>query len=335
MTVQATDFELRSLYRLVEALSPRVSIAAAAVALAGCSSLPTVTPDMGRGGNSVQLQAANGRILSPERSREIIAKAAQGKTTSDVLSRHLAVEEAVAEAPLTTGNRVALLENGPATYAAMLAAIAATTDSIHMETYILEEDEAGQRFADALLERRAAGVQVALMHDGAGTLGTSSAYWKRLTDGGIAVVEYNPVNPLKAKAGWEVNQRDHRKMLVVDGRTVIMGGINISAVYSGSAPGGSGPSRSKSKLPWRDTDLQLDGPVVAEFQRLFLDNWQSQKGPPLEPRNFYPTLPPQGDEIVRAIGSTPEDPFSLIYVTLLSAINSAEQEILLTNAYFV
>ena len=304
-------------------------------ALAGCTALPIVNPDMAPAGAApVQLQAANGRILSAARSREIIARATAGNAESDVVAHHLAVEEAVADAPLTTGNRVTLLENGPATYGAMLAAIAAATDTINMETYILEEDGAGQRFAEALLARQAAGVQVALLHDSVGTLGTSKAYWQRLTDGGIKVLEYNPVNPLKAKAGWEVNQRDHRKLLILDGRTAIMGGINISSVYSGSAPGRM-PSAGKKGLPWRDTDLQLDGPVVAELQKLFLANWEQQKGEPLPARDYYPKLERQGEEIVRAIGSSPEDPYSAIYVTLLSAINSAETEVLLTNAYFV
>ena len=304
--------------------------------LAGCSALPTVNPDMAPAGAApVQLQAASGRILSAERSREIIARATEGGASGDVVARHLAIEQAVSDAPLTIGNRVALLENGPATYRAMLAAIAAATDSINMETYILEEDGAGQRFAEALLARQAAGVQVALLHDSVGTLGTSKAYWQRLTDGGIKVLEYNPVNPLKAKAGWEVNQRDHRKLLVVDGRTAIMGGINISAVYSGSAPRRLASAPSQKGLPWRDTDLQLDGPVVAELQKLFLANWEQQKGEPLGARDYFPKLERQGNEIVRAIGSSPAGPFSAIYVTLLSAINSAESEILLTNAYFV
>ncbi len=88
-------------------------------------------------------------------------------------------------------------------------------------------------------------------------------------------------------------------------------------------------------MPWRDTDLQIDGPVVAEFQKLFLATWAAQKGEPLAPRNFYPPLQAEGHEVVRAIGSSPDDAFSLIYVTLMSAIDSAETEVWLTNAYFV
>ena len=309
-----------------------------ALALAGCSSLPRISPDLGRADpGSVQFQAANGRILSPERSRALIDKLAGSGEKTDVLARHLAIEQAVAGGPLTLGNRVVILENGPTTYAAMLGAIASARDSINMETYILEDDEAGQQFAAALVKKQAEGVQVNLIYDSVGTLGTKKEFFKTLTDAGIQVVEFNPVNPLAAKAGWDVNQRDHRKLLVVDGRSAILGGINISSVYSGgsSRPGGGSGSGKKSDLPWRDTDLLIEGPVVASLQKLFFETWQDQKGPPLGSRRYLPALEPRGSEVVRAIGSNPDEPFSQIYVTLISAINSAESEILLTNAYFV
>ncbi|MEO7152071.1 MAG: cardiolipin synthase B, partial [Burkholderiaceae bacterium] len=170
------------------------------LALAGCSSLPVITPDMARPDPAgVQFQAANGRIVSPERSKELIAQLG-GAERSDVLARHLALEQAVADSPLVLGNRVVILENGPNTYAAMFSAIAGARDSINMETYILEDDEVGRKLADALIAKQAQGVQVNLIHDGVGTLGTKKEYFKRLSDAGINVVEFNPVNPLAAKA---------------------------------------------------------------------------------------------------------------------------------------
>ncbi|HEX2541572.1 MAG TPA: cardiolipin synthase [Caldimonas sp.] len=311
-------------------------LAALIALLGGCNSLPVVSRDLVRvDPNGVQLRAASGRILSPQRSREIIERLSAGGTQTDILTRHLAVEEAVAGAPLTLGNRAVLLEDGPATYAAMFAAIDAARDHVNMETYILEDDEVGRRFADALLRKQAEGVQVNLIHDSVGTLGTPKAFFKRLTDAGIQVLEFNPVNPLTAKAGWDINQRDHRKMLITDGRTAIMGGINISNVYSGASASRGSSRGGKEALPWRDTDLLLEGPVVATLQKLFFETWEKQKGPPVAPRQYYPPLAPRGKEVVRAIGSTPDEPFSQIYVTLISAINSAESEIFVTNAYFV
>jgi cardiolipin synthase len=315
--------------------------AVGALALTGCGALPVITPDLARADPaSVQFQAANGRILSSESSKELIAKLG-GSQSSDVLARHLALEQAVADGPLVLGNRVVILENGPNTYAAMFSAIAAARDSINMETYILEDDEVGQRLADALVAQQQQGVQVNLIYDAVGTLGTKKEYFKRLSDAGVNVLEFNPVNPLVAKAGWAVNQRDHRKLLVVDGRSAVLGGINISSVYSSSGQGSAGGSASggsrgdKESLPWRDTDLLIEGPVVAPLQKLFMETWQAQKGKPLAPRRYFPPLQAQGQEVVRAIGSAPDEPFSQIYVTLISAINSAESEIMVTNAYFV
>ncbi len=316
-------------------------VLSAALVLGGCSALPVITPDMSRPDpQGVQFQAASGRILSPERSKELLQALASG---SDVLERHMALEQQVAVNPLVLGNRVVLLENGPSTYSAMLDAIASARDSINLETYILDADDVGQHFADALIAKQQQGVQVNLIHDSVGTLGTPKAFFKRLSDAGVNVLEFNPVNPLKAKAGWDVNQRDHRKLLVVDGRSAVLGGINISSVYSsspsrgsaGAGLGSSGVGDKKDALPWRDTDLLIEGPVVASLQKLFIDTWNDQKGAPLAPRDYLPALSRQGEEVVRAIGGNPDEPFSQIYVTLISAINSAESEILLTNAYFV
>ncbi|MEO8923866.1 MAG: phospholipase D-like domain-containing protein [Caldimonas sp.] len=319
------------LFRLMRSLA-----AGAAVALAGCGVFPIITPDMAPPDpGSVQFQTASGRVLSPERSKEIIAQLSQGDAGSDMLARHLAVEQQLAGSPLSLGNRVTLLENGPDTYAAMLSAITDAHDHINMETYIFEDDDAGRRFADALLAKQRAGVQVNLIRDSVGTLGTPRAFFDRLQHAGIAVVEFNPVDPLRAKAGWDVNQRDHRKLLVVDGRTAVLGGINISSVYSGGSSVHIGKRENNTNLPWRDTDLQIDGPVVATLQKLFMATWSDQKGPPLASRNYFPPLAVDGHEVVRVIGSGPDQTVNLNYVTLLSAINSAEHDVLLTNAYFV
>jgi cardiolipin synthase A/B len=305
--------------------------------LGACSSLPIVVPDMARTRAPVQVESADGKLLSTSQSKAIIDRLKAGGKQTSVLDRHLAVEEAIAGNPLTAGNAAILLEDGPATYAAMLQAIRTARDHINMETYILEADEIGEKFATALIEKQRQGVQVNLIHDSVGTLGTPKEFFERLKQAGIKVLEFNPVNPVNAKAGWDVNQRDHRKILIVDGQTAFLGGINISGVYStGSGSAGSSIGSGKAKdRPWRDTDLQLTGPVVADLQKMFIETWESQKGEPLAKRNYFPKIAPKGKEVVRAIASAPEEPFSPIYATFLSAINSAETEILLTNAYFV
>ena len=310
------------------------SLCLVALVMVSCSALPVIVPDMARSAHRPVLAGAQGP-MSAARSREILAKLEGAAGPTHIFDRHLALEQAVAGGPLRAGNRVRLLQNGPQTYLAMFAVIDAARDSINLETYILEDDEVGRRFVDALIVKQRAGVQVNLIYDGVGAIGTPSALFQRLRDNGVRTLEFNPVNPLVAKAGWDVNHRDHRKLLIVDGRTVILGGINVSGVYSGGSLGRRTPARANHKVPWRDTDLQIDGPVVAEFQNLFLATWAKQQGEPLAARAYFPPLTRQGDEVMRAIGTSPDDAVSRIYVTLMSAIGSAETEILLTNAYFV
>jgi len=303
--------------------------------LAGCSSLPTIVPDLARNTTSApQLQGARGP-LSPSQSRAVLDRLRGKGADTDILDRHLAIEEAIVGSPLTTGNQVVLLQDGPATYQAMFAAIMAAKDHINMETYALEDDEVGQRFAQALIEKQRQGVQVNVIRDSAGTFSTPSAFFDRLKETGIKVLEFNPINPLLARKEWELNQRDHRKLLIVDGRTVFLGGINISSVYSGGSFSRSSHKPRDGSPAWRDTDLQLSGPVAAEFQKLFIATWENQKGEPLAQKNYFPQLQSVGRQVVRAIGSSPEEPYSLIYATLLSAIGNAEKSIHITNAYFV
>ena len=302
--------------------------------LSACGSLPRIVPDMARAAPAARLETARGP-LSAARSKQVIEGLRSAGKDTDVLDRHLALEQAISDSPLLAGNKVTLLQDGPATYAAMLSAIGAARDHIHMETYILEDDEVGRQFADALIAKQRQGVQVNLIHDSVGTLGTPKEFFQRLADSGVKVLEFNPVNPLTAKAGWDVNQRDHRKLLIVDGKVALLGGINISSVYSSGSSVSRKASSPAGKQPWRDTHLQIEGPAVAELQKLFLETWGKQKGEALAPRAFFPALASVGNEVVHAIGSSPDDAYSLIYATLISAINSAEREVLLTNAYFV
>ncbi|HEY2925845.1 cardiolipin synthase [Piscinibacter sp.] len=302
--------------------------------LAGCSSLPTIVPDLARRtGPPVQLEGARGPLSAAQSKAILDGLSSRGQDT-DIFERHLALEEAIVGSPLTTGNQVLLLQDGPATYQAMYAAILAARDHINMETYVLQDDEVGQRFAQALIAKQQQGVQVNLIRDSAGTFGTPVAFFKGLADSGIKVLEFNPINPLAARKAWELNQRDHRKLLIVDGRTAFMGGINISSVYSSGSFSRGSRARLDGNPGWRDTDLQLQGPVVAELQKLFLATWESQKGEPLAAKNYFPRPESAGRQVVRAIGSSPEEPYSLIYATLLSAIGSAETSVHLTNAYF-
>ena len=324
----------------------------------GCASLPDTQFYTSKYRNqAAQFENARGAI-SAKRSAAIVAELKRTAGDLDILDKQIALEQEVVGNPLVIGNKVTLLIDGPATYAAMFDAIKNAKDHINMESFIFEDDEIGQQFADLLIERQMSGVQVNLIYDSIGTISTNPKFFDQLTKAGVQVLEFNPINPLKGKKAWAPNHRDHRKLLIIDGQTVFLGGINISNVYSsGSSSGGSfasgsngehkkakdkeignkdtSKSANKDESGWRDTDVKLEGPIVAQFQTLFIDSWNKQKGQTLAPKSYFPTMTAQGKEIVRAIGSTPDDPFSLMYLTLISAITNAEKQVYITNAYFV
>jgi cardiolipin synthase len=303
--------------------------------LAGCATLPDTDALIAKhSAQTARFESARGPV-SAKRSAAISAELKRKSGDIDILDKQIALEQATSDSPLTLGNKATLLQDGSATYAAMFAAIAQATDHINLESYIIEDDDTGHEFATLLLQAQARGVQVNLIYDSVGGINTPSPFFERLSQAGVAVLEFNPINPLAAKGAWLLNQRDHRKVLLVDGRIAILGGVNISNVYaSGSALQRANKSSAKH-VPWRDTDIQIEGPVVAEFQKLFLQTWAKQHGTPLTAKNYFPPQKPQGKDIVRAIGSTPDDPYSLIYLTLISAIGNAEKHVRLTNAYFV
>lgn len=309
------------------------------ITLTACNSIPIMVPDMAlHPSRPVQLSNAQGP-LSAKQSKAILAKLKKDGGDSNIFDRHLALEAEIVGSPLVVGNGVELLVDGPTTYSSMFEAIENAKDNINMETFIFENDpEVGKRFAELLMNKQRSGVQVNLMYDSVGSISTPKEFFQTFKDSGINVLEFNPINPLKGNKGWDVSERDHRKLLIIDGQTAFVGGINISSVYSK----GSFSKRASEEagtgikgIPWRDTHVRLSGPIVAEFQKLFMANWTEQKGETLASRNYFPELKPQGNEVVRAIGSSPNEPYSQMYVTLLSAINSAESQVWLTNAYFV
>lgn len=328
-------FLLRGIGNYKRAAIVAIVMVFAAIGLNGCGTIPNVGVLI----RSKVLYRINPRFVGARgpitdgEAREIIARLeARQNEKSNILERHLAFEQALSDVPLVLGNKVTLLKNGPATYATMLDAIAHAKSSINLEMYIISAGPIGRRFANALIERQLHGVQVNIIYDSFGSLQTPAGFFERMSAAGIKIVQFNPLDPFAAKLHWSVGHRDHRKLLVVDGRIAFTGGINISNVYSsGVVPHERAPAMNPRY--WRDTDVEIQGPVVAQFQRVFIRDWISQKGPDLAPRNYFPRQRPQGRDIVRVMASVPEQ-FSLIYVTLISAIDNAETNVYITDAYF-
>ena len=271
----------------------------------GCATLPNVSEKIDAAPaaqESRQIASAKG-LLSPKQSKAIMERLQRSAGPTDTLQRFNELIESLTESPLTKGNKVTLLTDGEAAYAAMFKAMRSARDHINLETFIIDDNEVGRSFSDLLLKKQAEGVQVRLIYDSVGSIADPAAFFQRLQDGGIQVVAFNPINPLKAHENWLLVHPDHRKILIVDGEIAITGGINISSVYS-SKPSGRDEDK-KAPLPWRDTDVQIEGPAVAEFQKLFLETWSRQNGPKLSERDYYPKVKEDGNALVRVVGSTP------------------------------
>jgi cardiolipin synthase len=277
--------------------------------------------------------------LSPEKSKALLDRLKGQVEPTDILQRHILLVESISGRPLITGNKVTLLIDGPATYDAMFKAIRSAKDHINFETFTIEDDEVGRRFSDLLLQKQEEGVQVNLIYDSAGCLNTPAAFFQRLRDGGIQAIEFNPIDPSKAHGKWLLSQRDHRKILVVDGTVAFTGGINISRDYSKSISGrfhyGDAQRISRVQHSWRDTDVQIEGPAVAEFQKLFLETWAREKGPEFSNGNYFPPLKQEGDDLIRVLGSTPGRMNRITYMMYVSAFTHAGHFIHLTSPYFV
>ncbi|TWB11814.1 cardiolipin synthase [Nitrospirillum amazonense] len=282
--------------------------------LAGCATLPSADPDIAR---ALATADATSRLDLLRRQGEIIGGA-----------------------PFVGGNSVTLLRSGTETYAAMDAAIDGARTRIDMESYEFDGVE-GSRFAEKLVTKRAQGVEVNLIYDAWGSQDTPKEVFDRLRHGGVNLLVFNPVDPATLLT-LDVNRRDHRKLLIVDDAVAIVGGVNISEVYDRRHHAGAGAeNQDPEQRPWRDTDVRIAGPVVAEFQRLYADTWDQQRqaqGPDTAPALDAPPPSPRtrpGDIVLQALSGAPTEGRPLIYRSLLVAITLARKSIHLTTGYFV
>lgn len=321
-----------------KALAPLAALGLCGILLSGCASVPDVSPAVGHASVARKpVIVTRSHALSSAEIKDVVAKLTLGPGDNALLRHHLAIEQAVADAPLVEGETTHILRDGPATFRAMFAAMKSARRRIDLEYYIFENVESdGVHLVDLLLAKRAEGVAINIIYDDYGSGSTPDAFFDRLKAAGCHLVEYNPINPFKAKAGWKPNSRDHRKILVVDGTTAIVGGINLATEYQSNPIGKSGNSDEQAGMHWRDTDLIVTGPAVVQLEKLFEDHWNIQRGPPLAELEKTPPVPGQtGNAVVRFVGSAPGRDKPHYYVTLISSMRSAEKSIIISAAYFV
>jgi cardiolipin synthase len=220
------------------------------------------------------------------------------------------------------GNKLTLLPDGSEVFRSMLEAIHGAKETIHLETYILRSDRTGQAFSNALQEKARKGVRVRLIFDSVGAMDIDPIYLNRLRNSGVQILEYHPIAPWRPRWSW--GRRDHRKILVVDGKIAFTGGVNISDAHLPVADGGEG---------WSDTHVRLEGPAAYELERLFRQTWFKETG-----RWFRSEGHPEhkaGHTLVRVAANEEFVHRFRIRSAYLNALRAAQREVLIANAYFL
>lgn len=224
---------------------------------------------------------------------------------------------------LTEGNRVTTLINGDLIFPAMLEAIHSAERTITFETYIYWSGKIGKAFADALSERARRGVKVHILLDWVGSQKMDKALLDEMSRAGVEIRRYHP---LSWRTIDRLNNRTHRKLLVVDGCVGFTGGVGIADEWSGDA---------QDSFHWRDTHYRVEGPVVAQMQAAFCDNWLKVSGAVLQGDGYFPPLAPRGTHLAQMFRSSPEGGSESMHLMYLLAVAAATKSIDLAMAYFV
>jgi cardiolipin synthase A/B len=224
---------------------------------------------------------------------------------------------------ITPGNRVTALHNGDEIFPSMLEAIRGASVSVTFETYVYWSGAIGREFAVALSERARAGVAVHVILDWAGSVQMDGEVLAQMEEAGVRVQRYRPLRWYHLS---RLNNRTHRKILVVDGRVGFTGGVGIAELWRG---------RAQDPEHWRDIHFRVDGPVVAQFQAAFNDNWIKSTGEVLNDATFFPPLEPAGTLDAHMFIASPAGGGESMHLMYLMAVAAATQSIDLAAAYFV
>ncbi|QCB48865.1 cardiolipin synthase B [Hydrogenophaga sp. PAMC20947] len=224
---------------------------------------------------------------------------------------------------LLEGNRIEALLNGDRIFPAMLQAIAGARATITFETFIYWGGEVGEAFVTALCDRARAGVKVHVLLDWVGSLKMDDSMVERLESSGAVVKRFHKPHWIN----WaRMNNRTHRKLMVVDGLLGFTGGVGIADQWLGDA---------RSPEEWRDSHFRVEGPVVAQMQAVFLDNWMRATGQVLHGEAYFPVLKPAGDQAAQMFSSSPSGGSESMHLMFLLALTAAREYIDLSASYFV
>jgi cardiolipin synthase len=230
----------------------------------------------------------------------------------------------LSSAPMVTGNQLSIFIDGRQAYEEMEAAIEDASDHVHLMSYIFRADDTGRRFLKLLEKKAGEGVGVRVLVDGFGSYGLSDRAMRPLVRNGGRFVRFAPI--LGQFGRWRPNLRNHRKLLVVDGRLGFTGGLNIGDEYGG---------RKQRFAPWRDTHLKLEGPAVRQLQEVFAEDWLYASREDLAESVYFPDILPTGADLVQVISSGPDLEPETIHRLFFTAVNESRERVYITTPYFV
>lgn len=253
---------------------------------------------------------------------------------NDSLKKFFRIAEAYADGPVWEGNAVELLIDGPATYARMLEEIEQAKKFIRLEVFNFSDDDVGQKFAKALKSQSENGVSVHVIYDCVGSLTSSESIFSEMRDAGVKVRSYNEIDPTIGGNPLNANVRNHRKLMVVDGKIAFTGGINICSRYQSSSS--TGISKDRLKEGWRDTHVAITGPAVGDFLKAFNESWLEAGGKSEECFNQALEFNRTGNiHVAKLIAEGGNSAKSPIYKAYCLAIGAAQAHIYISQAYFV
>ncbi|MFP3929280.1 MAG: phospholipase D-like domain-containing protein [Desulfobacteraceae bacterium] len=262
-------------------------------------------------------------FTSPERP-EVPVRVKPGLDLPVECRELAAISEAVSRRPLVMGNAVEAFYNGEEAFPAMLEAVEGAEESLYLATYILESNATGRSFIDALGRAKDRGVDVRVLLDGIGELYSFSRPGRLLKERGVPVAKFMP--PTLIPPSFNINLRNHRKILAADGRVAFVGGMNIGDRHLVSAV--ENPRRVK------DVQFRTAGPVVGQIEEVFLEDWAFATGAPEPPRAFH-LPPPAGDAVCRTIVDGPNEDLDKLAVIMVGAASAAKRRIQIMTPYFL
>ncbi len=248
-----------------------------------------------------------------------------GRHAPDERGQMMRAMEALADLPTVTGNDLQLLIDGQQTFGALFEAIDAAERSLLVQFYILRDDPTGRALSERLLAASARGVEVRLLYDPVGSFGLPRRFRDRLRDGGVRIFEPSALRGSRNR--FRLNYRNHRKTLVADGRVAFLGGLNVGEEYMGR---GAPPL-----TPWRDTHLRVEGPLVAQLQLIFVEDWHWATGEQLIDRLDWDPPAREGGVPALLVPSGPADRLESGALMFFTLIGAARRRIWIASPYFV